>query len=90
MNRHPAGKRRALSEEPFLLWDRVHNRPADIYTPPEDTLKRALAQRYRITTTVGSVTEQTLEEIEAEGGFAYLFTVARNLGLGAITVEALE
>jgi len=54
-----------------------------------------LATRYRITAydptsgEVLSVTEQTLEEIESEGGFAYLFTVARNLGLGELTVEAL-
>jgi hypothetical protein len=94
MNRHPAGKRRALSPDEdghtVLRWDRVHNKPATIYTPPEDVVltKRPVAQRYRITTPY-SVTEQTLDEIEAEGGFPYLLTVARNLGLGPLTIEAL-
>lgn len=42
MSRHPAGKGRQSTGD-FVLWDRVHNRPADIYTPPEDTYKRPLS-----------------------------------------------
>jgi hypothetical protein len=35
MKRHPAGNQRIT--EP---WDPVHNRAADIYTPPEDIIER--------------------------------------------------
>lgn len=32
--------RRSASPQPSADWDRVHNRPADIYTPPEDRVMR--------------------------------------------------
>ncbi|MGX1932061.1 hypothetical protein [Microbacterium resistens] len=33
-------ERRTVQGEPIADWDRVHDRPADIYTPPEDLVPR--------------------------------------------------